>query len=76
MKGLPVTGPPGPHAGLRQAGVGPRLSELSNRERELIIFVGRGHTDALIAGQPYISVRSAPIWTGSAATPLAGDVQT
>ena len=34
------------------------LAKLSPRERELVILVARGHTDAQIAGQLYITVRT------------------
>jgi DNA-binding CsgD family transcriptional regulator len=40
---------------------GPALSakgQLSPREQELVTLVARGHTDAQIAGQLYISVRT------------------
>ena len=40
---------PGPPAG---------LARLSARERELVTLVARGRTDAQIAEQPYISVRT------------------
>ena len=36
----------------------PGLDRLSPRERELITLVAQGHTDAQIAGQLYISVRT------------------
>ena len=36
----------------------PGLEALSPRERELVILVARGHTDAQIAGQLHISVRT------------------
>jgi DNA-binding CsgD family transcriptional regulator len=36
----------------------PALSQLSPRERELVTLVAQGRTDAQIAGQLYISVRS------------------
>jgi predicted ATPase/DNA-binding CsgD family transcriptional regulator len=36
----------------------PGLEALSPRERELVTLVARGHTDAQIAGQLYISVRT------------------
>jgi DNA-binding CsgD family transcriptional regulator len=42
---------------LAQAAAGPAgLPELSAREQELVVLVARGHTDAQIAGQLYISV--------------------
>ena len=34
------------------------MDKLSPRERELITLVARGHTDAQIAAQMYISVRT------------------
>ena len=37
-------------------GAPPQLAELSSRERELVVLVALGHTDAQIAGQLYISV--------------------
>jgi DNA-binding CsgD family transcriptional regulator len=40
----------------RKPAVTRRLAELSNRERELVILVAHGHTDAQIAGQLYISL--------------------
>jgi DNA-binding CsgD family transcriptional regulator len=39
-----------------QAQAPPSLDQLSKRERELVILVAQGHTDAQIAGQLYISV--------------------
>jgi DNA-binding CsgD family transcriptional regulator len=36
--------------------VPPGLAQLSARERELVILVAQGQTDAQIAGQPYISI--------------------
>ena len=36
----------------------PGLPQLSAREQELVILVARGRTDAQIAGQLYISVRT------------------
>jgi DNA-binding CsgD family transcriptional regulator len=36
----------------------PGLDRLSPRERELVTLVARGHTDAQIASQLYISVRT------------------
>jgi DNA-binding CsgD family transcriptional regulator len=36
----------------------PALSQLSPRERELVTLVAQGRTDAQIAGQLYISVRT------------------
>jgi DNA-binding CsgD family transcriptional regulator len=38
--------------------VAPGVDGLSPRERELVTLVARGHTDAQIAGQLYISVRT------------------
>jgi non-specific serine/threonine protein kinase len=40
------------------AAAGPGLERLSPRERELVTLVARGHTDAQIAGQLFISVRT------------------
>ena len=40
------------------AAVGPGLGQLSARERELVTLVAQGATDAQIAGQLYISVRT------------------
>jgi DNA-binding CsgD family transcriptional regulator len=37
---------------------GAELARLSPRERELVTLVARGHTDAQIAGQLYITVRT------------------
>ena len=45
---------PGP----QQAAASPGLGKLSARERELVILVARGRTDAQIAEQLYISVRT------------------
>ena len=45
---------PGP----QQAAASPGLGKLSARERELVILVARGRTDAQIAQQLYISVRT------------------
>ena len=36
----------------------PGLAQLSAREQELVTLVARGHTDAQIAAQLYISVRT------------------
>ena len=43
---------------LPQAAVSPGLGKLSTREKELVILVARGRTDAQIAEQLYISVRT------------------
>jgi predicted ATPase/DNA-binding CsgD family transcriptional regulator len=43
---------------LRQAAVSPGLGKLSTREKQLVILVARGRTDAQIAEQLYISVRT------------------
>ena len=40
----------------RPAGGGP--GQLSVRERELVVLVAQGHTDAQIAAQLYISIRT------------------
>ena len=45
-------------AGLEPPAAAPGLEALSPRERELITLVARGHTDAQIAGQLSISVRT------------------
>jgi non-specific serine/threonine protein kinase len=45
-------------AGPPQPATAPRLEALSPRERELVTLVARGHTDAQIAGQLSISVRT------------------
>ena len=45
---------PGSHKPEAPAGLG----KLSARERELVTLVARGRTDAQIAGQPYISIRT------------------
>ena len=45
---------PGPE----QAQTPPSVGQLSKRERELVILVAQGHTDAQIAAQLYISVRT------------------
>jgi DNA-binding CsgD family transcriptional regulator len=45
-------------AGPRPSVAAPGLETLSPRERELITLVARGHTDAQIAGQLHISVRT------------------
>ena len=39
-------------------GPGPGLARLSPRERELVTLVAQGRTDAQIAGQLFISVRT------------------
>ena len=49
---LLVTEEPGEHTAR------PGLAQLSARERELVTLVARGHTDAQIAGQLFISVRT------------------
>ncbi len=46
---------PGPQPGMAAA---PGPGRLSTRERELVILVAQGHTDAQIAAQLYISVRT------------------
>jgi DNA-binding CsgD family transcriptional regulator len=45
-------------SGPRQAPAAPGLGKLSPRERELVSLVARGRTDAQIAAQLYISVRT------------------
>ena len=45
-------------AGLQPPAAAPGLEVLSPRERELVTLVARGHTDAQIAGQLSISVRT------------------
>jgi DNA-binding CsgD family transcriptional regulator len=52
--GTTAAGPPGDGA----AAAAPGVDKLSPRERELITLVARGHTDAQIAAQMYISVRT------------------
>src|ERR1019366_889108 len=49
---------PQPPAADGAAVTGPGLDRLSPRERELVTLVARGHTDAQIASQLYISVRT------------------
>jgi DNA-binding CsgD family transcriptional regulator len=51
---LMLTGHPGPDPSGTPAG----LAKLSARERELVTLVARGRTDAQIAAQLYISVRT------------------
>jgi non-specific serine/threonine protein kinase len=46
------------HSGPRQAEAAPGLGRLSARERELVTQVAQGRTDAQIAAQLYISVRT------------------
>ena len=48
---LTATGPP-------PAAAGPGLGRLSARERELVTLVAQGRTNAQIAAQLYISVRT------------------
>jgi len=45
-------------AGPQPPAAAPGLDKLSSRERELVSLVARGRTDAQIAGQLYISVRT------------------
>ena len=45
-------------AGPQPPAAAPGLEALSPRERELVTLVARGHTDAQIAGQMYITVRT------------------
>jgi DNA-binding CsgD family transcriptional regulator len=45
-------------AGPAPPAAAPGLAALSPRERELVTLVAKGHTDAQIAGQLYISVRT------------------
>jgi DNA-binding NarL/FixJ family response regulator len=42
----------------RQPAPAPDQLPLSTRERQLVILVAQGHTDAQIAAQLYISVRT------------------
>ena len=50
----------------------PGAGTLSARERELVTLVARGRTDADIAAQLYISIRTVrSTWTGSGARPAA-----
>jgi DNA-binding CsgD family transcriptional regulator len=42
----------------RPPAAAPGLEALTPRERELVALVARGHTDAQIAGQLHISVRT------------------
>jgi DNA-binding CsgD family transcriptional regulator len=51
---LLLTQDPGP----RQAPAPPGLGQLSARERELVTLVARGRTDAQIAAELYISIRT------------------
>ena len=51
MLSIPAPAPP-------TAATGPGLGGLSARERELVTLVAQGHTDAQIAAQLYISVRT------------------
>ena len=46
---------PGPQPGIAAA---PGAGKLSAREQELVALVAQGHTDAQIAAQLYISVRT------------------
>jgi len=50
----PSTGPPQPP----QPSPAPALAKLSPRERELVTLVAQGRTDAQIAAQLYITVRT------------------
>jgi DNA-binding CsgD family transcriptional regulator len=45
-------------AGPQRPAVAPGLAQLSARERELVTLVAQGHTDAQIAAQLHISVRT------------------
>ena len=51
---LVLTEDPGP----REGPAAPGLGGLSARERELVTLVAQGRTDAQIAGQLYISIRT------------------
>jgi DNA-binding CsgD family transcriptional regulator len=51
-----LLGDAGSRSGLTADGAA--LARLSPRERELVTLVARGHTDAQIAGQLYITVRT------------------
>jgi len=42
----------------REAGLPPGIPQLSAREQELVALVGQGRTDAQIAGQLHISIRT------------------
>jgi DNA-binding NarL/FixJ family response regulator len=51
--------------------------QLSARERELVVLVAQGRTNAQIAAQLHISIRpSARTWTGSGARPAAAAAPT
>ena len=65
---LAAPGPP-PPAGATGSGLG----KLSARERELVTLVAQGRTDAQIAAQLHISVRTVHTgtWTGSGTRPAA-----
>ena len=54
--GASLLGDGGSRSGLTADGA--ELARLSPRERELVTLVARGHTDAQIAGQLYITVRT------------------
>jgi DNA-binding CsgD family transcriptional regulator len=54
--GASLLGDGGSRSGLTADGAA--LARLSPRERELVTLVARGHTDAQIAGQLYITVRT------------------
>ncbi len=54
--GVSLLGDGGSRSGLMADGAA--LARLSPRERELVTLVARGHTDAQIAGQLYITVRT------------------
>jgi DNA-binding CsgD family transcriptional regulator len=54
--GASLLGDGGSRSGLAAGGAA--LARLSPRERELVTLVARGHTDAQIAGQLYITVRT------------------
>ncbi|HEY7142934.1 MAG TPA: LuxR C-terminal-related transcriptional regulator, partial [Streptosporangiaceae bacterium] len=56
--GPPVGSPAGPPTGPPQASPAPALTSLSPRERELVTLVAQGRTDAQIAAQLYITVRT------------------
>jgi DNA-binding CsgD family transcriptional regulator len=54
--GALLLGDGGSRSGLTADGA--EVARLSPRERELVTLVARGHTDAQIAGQLYITVRT------------------
>jgi DNA-binding NarL/FixJ family response regulator len=58
LEGLRCRGPDCRATGPGQSQLTPAAGKLSARERDLVILVARGRTDAQIAAELYISIRT------------------